>query len=144
MATNKNDPSLTYTLDDFVAMQMSDDMTYYNFSILEVVNSVEHLNINLVEEYSSVLKSQTLQVELTDEEYKKYKYCPDLLAYDVYGSVQLDFVILILNDIFDPKEFVNKTIRLVPASVLQQFLNEVYGKEYGWIQQNRADYGLLI
>jgi hypothetical protein len=144
MATNKNDPSLTYTLDDFVAMQMSDDMTYYNFSILEVVNSVEHLNINLVEEYSSVLKSQTLQVELTDEEYKKYKYCPDLLAYDIYGSVQLDFVILILNDIFDPKEFVNKTIRLVPASVLQQFLNEVYGKEYGWIQQNRADYGLLI
>jgi hypothetical protein len=144
MATNKNDPSLTYTLDDFVAMQMSDDMTYYNFSILEVVNSVEHLNINLVEEYSSILKSQTLQVELTDEEYKKYKYCPDLLAYDVYGSVQLDFVILILNDIFDPKEFVNKTIRLVPASVLQQFLNEVYGKEYGWIQQNRADYGLLI
>jgi hypothetical protein len=85
-----------------------------------------------------------LQVELNDEEYKKYKYCPDLLAYDVYGSVQLDFVILILNDIFDPKEFVNKTIRLVPASVLQQFLNEVYGKEYGWIQQNRADYGLLI
>lgn len=144
MATNKNDPSLTYTLDDFVAMQMSDDMTYYNFSILEVVNSVEHLNINLVEEYSSILKSQTLQVELTDEEYKKYKYCPDLLAYDIYGSVQLDFVILILNDIFDPKEFVNKTIRLVPASVLQQFLNEVYGKEYGWIQQNRADYGLLI
>ena len=144
MATNKNDPSLTYTLDAFVAMQMSDDMTYYNFSILEVVNSVEHLNINLVEEYSSILKSQALQVELTDEEYKKYKYCPDLLAYDVYGSVQLDFVILILNDIFDPKEFVNKTIRLVPASVLQQFLNEVYGKEYGWIQQNRADYGLLI
>ena len=144
MATNKNDPSLTYTLDDFVAMQMSDDMTYYNFSILEVVNSVEHLNINLVEEYSSILKSQALQVELTDEEYKKYKYCPDLLAYDIYGSVQLDFVILILNDIFDPKEFVNKTIRLVPASVLQQFLNEVYGKEYGWIQQNRADYGLLI
>ena len=144
MATNKNDPSLTYTLDDFVAMQMSDDMTYYNFSILEVVNSVEHLNINLVEEYSSILKDQALQVELTDEEYKKYKYCPDLLAYDVYGSVQLDFVILILNDIFDPKEFVNKTIRLVPASVLQQFLNEVYGKEYGWIQQNRADYCLLI
>ena len=144
MATNKNDPSLTYTLDDFVAMQMSDDMTYYNFSILEVVNSVEHLNINLVEEYSSILKSQALQVELTDEEYKKYKYCPDLLAYDIYGSVQLDFVILILNDIFDPKEFVNKTIKLVPASVLQQFLNEVYGKEYGWIQQNRADYGLLI
>ena len=144
MATNKNDPSLTYTLDDFIAMQMSDNMTYYNFSIVEVINSVEHLNINLVEEYSSELKSQALQVELTDEEYKKYKYCPDLLAYDIYKSVQLDFVILILNDMFDSKEFTNKIINLVPASVLQQFLNEIYGKESGWIQQNRADYGLLI
>ena len=144
MATNKNDPSLTYTLDDFVAMQMSDDMTYYNFSILEVVNSVEHLNINLVEEYSSILKDQSVLVELSDEQYKKYRYCPDLLAYDVYGSVQLDFVILILNDMYDPKEFANKIIRMVPASTLQQFLNDVYGKEYGWIQQNRADCGLLI
>ena len=144
MATNKNDPSLTYTLDDFIAMQMSDNMTYYNFSIVEVINSVEHLNINLVEEYSSELKSQALQVELTDEEYKKYKYFKDLLAYDIYKSVQLDFVILILNDMFDSKEFTNKIINLVPASVLQQFLNEIYGKESGWIQQNRADYGLLI
>ena len=95
MANNKNDPSLTYTLDQFIAMQMSDDMTYYNFSILEVVDSVEHLDINLVEEYASILKPQALYVKLTDEEYKKYKYCPDLLAYDIYGSVQLDFVILI-------------------------------------------------
>lgn len=141
---NRNDPSLTYTLDDFISMQMSDDMTYYNFSILEVVNGVEHLNINLVEEYISELKPQALYVKLSNDEYKKYKYCPDLLAYDIYGSVQLDFVILILNDIFDPKEFINKTIRLVPASILKQFLNDVYGKEYGWIQQNRADNKILI
>ena len=50
MAT-RQDPALTYTLDDFVSMQIVDDMTYYNFSILEVIDKVEHLSINLVEEY---------------------------------------------------------------------------------------------
>ena len=31
---NNIDPTLTYTLEDFVSMQISDDLTYYNFSIL--------------------------------------------------------------------------------------------------------------
>ena len=33
-----SNPALTYTLDDFISMKISDDMTYYNFSILEVIN----------------------------------------------------------------------------------------------------------
>ena len=144
MAAIKNDPSLTYTLDDFIKMRVSDDMTYYNFSILELMNGVEHLNINLVEEYAQELKDQAVYVVLTDMEYKKYKYNPDLLAYDIYGSVQLDFVILILNDIYDPKEFISKTLRLVHSSVLSRFLSTVYGKEKGWIQQNRADNNLIM
>lgn len=141
---DKNDPSLTYTLEDFVSMQVSDNMTYYNFSILEVIDKVEHLSLNLVEEYADELKNESVYISLSDEEYKKYKYYPDLLAYDIYGSVQLDFVILILNDVYDRKEFINKTIRLVNASTLNEFLSSVYGKEYGWLQQNRADNNLTL
>ena len=33
---------------------------------------------------------------LSDDEYKKYRYSPDLLAYDIYGSVQLDFITSVL------------------------------------------------
>ena len=139
-----NDPALTYTLDQFISMQMSDDLTYYNFSILEVVNDVEHLNINLVEEYIDILKDRSIYIELNDDEYSTYKYNPDLLSYYLYGSVQLDFVILLLNDMFDPKEFTNKKLRLVKSDVLSEFLSRVYSKEYGWIQQNRSDFNLLV
>lgn len=134
-----NDPSITYTLDDFVAMSMADNLTYYNFSILEVINNVEHLDINLIEEYIEELKTQSVYIELSDDEFKKYKYNPDLLAYDIYGSVQLDFVILLLNEMCDPKEFTNKTLRLTKNSILNTFLGEVYSKEQGWIKQNRSD-----
>ena len=73
----------------------------------------------------------------------KYKYNADLLAYDLYGSVQLDFVILLLNDMYDPKEFTKKNVILPHSSTLAKFLNDVYSKEEGYIQQNRADYGIL-
>ena len=136
-------PALTYTLDDFISMQISDDMTYYNFSILEVIDGVEHLDSNLVEIYLEELKSRCISVLLTEEELKKYKYNPDLLAYHLYGSVQLDFVILLLNDMYDPKEFSKKNIILPHSSTLSNFLNQVYSKEEGYIQQNRADYGIL-
>ena len=136
-------PALTYTLDDFISMQISDDMTYYNFSILEVIDGVEHLDSNLVEIYLEELKSQCISVQFSEEELKKYKYNADLLAYDLYGSVQLDFVILLLNDMYDPKEFTKKNVILPHSSTLSKFLNDVYSKEEGYIQQNRADYGIL-
>ena len=138
-----SNPALTYTLDDFISMQISDDMTYYNFSLLEVIDGVEHLDSNLVEIYLEELKSQCISVQLSEEEIKKYKYNPDLLSYHLYGSVQLDFVILLLNDMYDPKEFTKKTIILPHSSVLSKFLNEVYSKEEGYIKQNRADNNIL-
>ena len=138
-----SNPALTYTLDDFISMQISDDMTYYNFSILEVIDGVEHLDSNLVEIYLEELKSQCRPVQFSEEELKKYKYNADLLAYDLYGSVQLDFVILLLNDMYDPKEFTKKNVILPHSSKLAKFLNDVYSKEEGYIQQNRADYGIL-
>ena len=138
-----SNPALTYTLDDFISMKISDDMTYYNFSILEVIDGVEHLDSNLVEIYLEELKSQCISVQFSEEELKKYKYNADLLAYDLYGSVQLDFVILLLNDMYDPKEFTKKNVILPHSSTLSKFLNDVYSKEAGYIQQNRADNGIL-
>ena len=138
-----SNPALTYTLDDFISMKISDDMTYYNFSILEVIDGVEHLDSNLVEIYLEELKSQCISVQFSEEELKKYKYNADLLAYDLYGSVQLDFVILLLNDMYDRKEFTKKNVILPHSSTLSKFLNDVYSKEEGYIQQNRADYGIL-
>lgn len=147
MASNSNavsNPALTYTLDDFISMKISDDMTYYNFSIIEKINDVEHLDTNLIELYIDELQSQCLTIELDQDQYSRYKYNPDLLAYDIYGSVQLDFVILLINNMYDPKEFIKKTLKLPYASTLSTFLNNVYSKESEYIAQNRSDNNIII
>ena len=142
MSTYSSDPALTYTLDQFINMKYSDEITYYNFSIIEVVDGIQLLDHNLIEDYIDELKSLCQNCELDSNQYKKYKYSPDLLAYDVYGSTQLDFVILMLNDMIDPKEFNLKTVKLPYASKLKAFLSAVYNAELNYISQNRADNGM--
>ena len=137
-----NDPALTYTLDDFVELQSVDNMTYYNFSILEIIDGVQHLDHNLVEDYLKELEATCVTLELSNEEMSRYRYNPDLLAYDIYGSVQLDFIILLLNDMIDPKDFDRKKLKLPYASSLSIFLNTLYSKESNYIHENRANNNL--
>lgn len=137
------DPALTYTLDQFISMKLSDDLTYRNFSILEVVNDLELLDHNLIEDYLPELESLCIEAPLSQDEYIRYKYAPDLLAYDVYGSAQLDFVILYANGIIDPKDFDLKIVKLPYASKMIAFLDAIYNSESNYINFNRSQNNLV-
>lgn len=142
MANYSSNPALTYTLDQFISMKFTDELTYYNFSIIEMVNGSKLLDHNLIEDYLPELEALCVNCELDQEQYKKYKYSPDLLAFDVYGSTQLDFIILMINDMIDPKEFDLKTIKLPYASHLKTFLSSVYNAESSYLTHNRSINGL--
>lgn len=140
----KNDPALTYTLTDFISMQNSDDVTYRNFTILEVVNGIELVDHNLLDDYIKEFNDICVNCELSADEAKKYKFSPDLLAYDVYGSVQLDFIVLLANGMVDPKEFNLKTIKLPYNSKLKDLLSRVYKSNQEYISYNRSVNGLKL
>ena len=142
--TYQHDPAITYTLDDFISMQLSDDLTYYNFSTIEVIDGVEHTDKNMFEEYIEELIPDCANVELSPVELKKYRYHPDLLAHALYGSVQLDVIIMMLNDMVDPKEFNRKNLILPYSSSLYNFLDTVYSIEEEFIKANRAEQGLEV
>lgn len=137
-------PALTYTIQDFIDMKSSDELTFRNFSIIEVIDGIEMLDHNLVEDYLEELDSICAELDLDDESYKKYRYAPDLLSFDLYGSVQLDFIILYANGMVDPKEFDSRRIKLPYASKLKTFLNSVYNSNINYLRQNRADNNLVI
>jgi hypothetical protein len=123
-------------------MQVSDQLTFRNFSTVAVVNGVELTDKNLIEDFLPELMKDAIDVDLSRDEYIKYKYAPDLLAYDVYGSVQMDFLILYMNGIIDPKDFDFKTIKLVRSSLLKQFLNHVYGSQRYILENNKYENGV--
>ena len=51
MATFNRDVSQTYTLEDFIDMQVSDQLTFRNFSTVAVVNGIELTDKNLIEDF---------------------------------------------------------------------------------------------
>jgi len=142
MAIVTNDPAMTYTLSDFINLGTQDETTYRNFSILSYRMNTEFVDQNILDYYLKELKSVCMKItDFTPEEIIKYKYAPDLLAYDVYGSTQLDFIVLLCNGMIDPKEFdfKRKYLLLPRSSILKEFLSQVYNSETDWMDLNRSE-----
>lgn len=138
------EPAETYTLEDFISLSGNDDLTYYKFIIKNYLDGATYTGHNLLDYYLPELKKLCLKIkDFTYDERMKYKYRPDLLSYDVYKTVGLDWLILICNGIIDPKEFdlsVLKVLRLPNVHVLKEFMSEVYASESDWISIGNVEY----
>lgn len=137
-----SDPAKTATIEDFVACKENDEMTYANFSIiakcLESTN-VQYAYNNVIYDYLDELKALAVDVVLSDKDYSKYKYKPKLLAYDIYGTTELFFVIMAVNGICNVRDFNKKKIKMLFKKDLEDFLNDVYSAESNYIQMNRDE-----
>lgn len=134
-------PAETCTWTAFVEAGKNDDMTYRNFSILGMINDLEVVDHCLIDDYLDELKTCSLKITgITDAERKHYKYSPDLLAYDMYGSTQLDFVVMAVNGVSTPTEFTMiGDIYLPKKSVLKEFLSMVYNANQEYLSINRSN-----
>ena len=129
-------PATTYTLPDFVSDGITDEQTYKNFSITRNTLDAQFVDIDLIDYYIDELKAISIKVtKFTPDEIAEYKYHPDLLAYYLYGSTQLDFVLMLVNGIIDPKDFdFKRGYILVPhKDAIKVFLSEIYNAERAWI-----------
>ena len=126
MAVSENlTAATTSTLEDFIAMKTTDDLTYYNYSILEYLNGYDMFITNILYDYDDELNDEVVTLQLSDKEKAKYRYKPYLLAYDIYGSAELDFVIMMLNGIIDPKDFDFSKIKIIKNSTLTSLMSRI-------------------
>lgn len=139
----------TYTLEDFIELGKEiDDIQYSKFSILSkavsgVTNPILYSTHNIIYDYEEEFKTLALTVDLTDEEYRKYRLKPKLLAYDVYGSTEIYFVILFLNGMYNIKEFDRRTIKLIKKDIMIELLGAIYNAEQNYILNNRSSVGYI-
>lgn len=138
---NTTPPAETPTLKEFIKAGVNDDMTYRNFAILEVIPcGLELVDHSLIDDYLTELRTVSTTInQISDAERTKYRYCPDMLAYDIYGSTQLDFIVMMVNGVVTPTEFTMRGDLLLPkASVLKEFLSMVYNADNEYIRINRS------
>lgn len=128
----------TISVQDFIALRTSDEITYYNYSILEYLNGFDMFVTNLLYDYDDELQDISVVVTLTDIERAKYRYKPYLFAYDVYGSAEMKFIVMMMNNIIDPKEFDFNKVRLIRPSDLSVILNRMEAVNEEYMGNNRA------
>ena len=130
---------LTISVQDFIALRSSDEITYYNYSILEYLDSGFDMFItNLLYDYQDELDDIAVTVTLTPIERVKYKYKPYLFAYDLYGSTETKFIIMMMNNIIDPKEFDFEKVRVIRPSDLITLLNRMQAVNEDYMNLNKA------
>lgn len=106
-------PELTYTLDQFIACQSDTSFCYNNLSFIDQIDNIKYNIYNVSSDYiDEIISEYCVNVQLTDDQLAKYIYRPKLLCYDVYGSQELYYLILIINDICSVKEFTKKSLKL--------------------------------
>jgi hypothetical protein len=125
IVNNQTVADTTFTIEEFIASKDSDEITNDKFTIAKYMSGIELPITNLLYDYEEELNSMAVKVKLTDLEMIKYKYKPSLFAYDVYGSVETEFLILMMNNIIDPKDFDFNPIRVVPKSKLVALLGRI-------------------
>lgn len=93
---------------------------------------------NLFEKYYELLLDNTVIVVLTDDEYLKYRFKPKVLSYDLYGTMELHYMLLRLNYVYSVTNFDFKEIRVFNTNILS-ILNEIMILENEEFIENAVD-----
>lgn len=140
-------PQESYTLQQFIDLRDSDNITYAQYSIFE--RSLENSELvysidNIIYTYMDELKDAMKVVTVTLDQKIKYAYKPKLLSFDVYGSVECYFVLLALNGKCNLKEFDLEEqwfYALKPVD-MNRLMSEIYTAESEHLTLNRTTLGI--
>ena len=84
---------------------------------------------SIFDKYYELMKEKSVIIELTDEEYRTYMYKPKLLSLDLYGTTELDFLLLRLNNMVSCIYFNKQTLKVFDKNIVS-LLNEIMVHEH--------------
>lgn len=147
LSTNKVEE--TYTVEDFIELGKDlDDIQYSKYAILSKAvkneknpneNFIMYPSSNVIYDYEEEFKKLSVSVKMTDSEFIKYRYKPKLLSYDLYGTTELFFALLYINNMYSIKDFNRKYIKLIRKDNMIGLLEAIYNAESDYINANRYD-----
>ena len=123
-------PQNTSTIEEFINSGSGITITYYNLSFNDMLSNGTVVSVhNVISDYLDELKDVAVYVSLNQDQQFKYMYKPKLLCSDLYGNPELYFIILLLNDMADVKEFTKPVIRMLSKNSMSELLTLIYNAE---------------
>ena len=75
--------------------------------------------------YKDFFDKVTVDIPLTEEEQKKYRYSPKRVSLDMYGTVHYWSIILYINDSPSVIDFTPERLRIVYNDRIEEVINEI-------------------
>lgn len=140
MATTRSIADNCAYIEDFTDNGDSIRIKYPTLSLCEVFDGVTEFPLfNVYDDYIDELKDLAQLVELNDTEYRRYYQHPKLLCNDIYRNSELDFIIMRLNGIYDPKDFTSKKIYMLSQDNMNTVLSKIYSSNKNMINIYNED-----
>lgn len=130
MFTTKN-PLYAHNYTDFMnSMADIQTISYENLSFLEKKGNIVYVVKNIIHDYLPELKSIAFEIHLSEDEIKKYRYKPALMSADLYGTTDYYYLILVLNGMYRPRDFINiETLNMLTKSDINTYITKLYNSE---------------
>lgn len=131
-------PEKTSSMTEFINNGKSEKMTFVNSVILANISNsdIQYGIKSIIDDYIDEIMKETVKLELTKSELMKYKYKPWLLSYHIYGTSDLDFIILRLNNMITPRDFTKQILTVLKPDGIE-LINNIYNSEKKYIRSNR-------
>ena len=133
-----------YTLDNFIQEYGTEDLRVDAFHLKEVFFNpgMKHkivVNGDIISnKYTSELEENKRIITFNTKEYYKYRYNPKLLSYDIYGTTELWFFILMANELYSITEFDLRKLVLYDASIISK-LNKMLELDQEFLEINSME-----
>lgn len=96
---------------------------------------------DLFETYMRFIVHYVQTYSVSDYQRTQYRFQPHLLSYDIYGTPELAWLIIALNDQESPSKFrLKTTIKLIPAEYINVVYDTILTRSSDKLEENWAKY----
>lgn len=137
-------PSTIKTLDELINRKDRYDIN--NVTFYELVNDELVIpNITLFEIYRRYINTYVAKYRVSKEYRSYYRHKPYLLSTDVYGTPNLGWMILLLNDMDCASKFhLKQTINMIPGNLLSGLYDTLVTKSNSKLSENWNTYLTMV
>ena len=126
--TRVSDPRLAPTVVDFIlAGKETQVVRYPHLMFQESKDGIDYVVHSVLDDYLQDMKEKAIECTLSKAERDRYFLKPRILSSDIYGTTELYYIILRINDMWSPKQFTldNNKLKMLTKDNMKDFLSAI-------------------
>ena len=126
--TRTSDPRLAPTVVDFIlAGKETNVIRYPHLMFQESKDGINYVVHSVLDDYLQDMQEKAIECTLSKSARDRYFLKPRILSSDIYGTTELYYIILRINNMWSPKQFTldNNKIKMLTKDHMNDFLSAI-------------------